>query len=74
MFRRWGNIYKDFKFKDLIDLLKENVINKTVDENLRKKSCISIGAVSVMLPGPQVAKLVQELIKEHKGVKNPQGE
>ena len=54
MFRKWGSIYNDKKFKDLIGLLEENVIGKNIDENLRKKSCISLGVVSVMLNTSEV--------------------
>lgn len=46
MFRRWGNIYTDIKYRDLIVLLKSNIVSDNIDENLRKKSCLSIGAVA----------------------------
>jgi hypothetical protein len=49
MFRKWGSIYNDVKFRELIKILKGNVINDNIDDNLRKKSCLSIGAVAVML-------------------------
>lgn len=49
MFRKWGATYNDIKYKAIINLLKSNIINEKIDDNLRKKSCISLGVVAVML-------------------------
>lgn len=71
MFKKWGNIYRDAKYRGLIQHLKQNIVNPGIDENLRKKSCLSLGAVSVMLDAKEVSELVSELIANHKKITDP---